>query len=219
MTTTAAVPAARPRKIDATAFPKPDEGATVLGEVVSWELDAVRVRYTHLRDALAASGLDPAVAREMLPRNAFARAARKLQERRIIRQVEDLDDVVRFQFTAEHRPGGLFTYELETVLTLDKATGAIACDDPGLADQARAAFDEEVAHRGTSDVTAIIKRLFADRKDARLDLIPINSRGTYFVRRDCLDHVDRIEAFVGRLNGYLTRLPIASGTARGDRSV
>ena len=38
-----------------------------------------------LVDALTASGLDPGVARELAPRHAFARACRRLSDRRIIR--------------------------------------------------------------------------------------------------------------------------------------
>ena len=53
----------------------------------------------HLQ-ALREAGLDEGVARELAPRHAFARACRKLSERRIIRPIAEDADTIRFQFTA-----------------------------------------------------------------------------------------------------------------------
>ena len=52
---------------------------------------------------------------------------------RIIRQVGEDEAAVTFQFTSESRDGDRFEYALETMLTLDKKTGTVTCDLPGLA--------------------------------------------------------------------------------------
>jgi hypothetical protein len=219
MTTETTAPASKPSRRTVRGFPEVAPEIPVHGEIVSWDLEGVRLPYSVLVQALDDSGLDGKAARPMLPHNAFKRAARTLTEKRIIRKVDEDEAAVRFQFTAEVRDGNQLRYDIETILTLDKETGAIASGDPDLTAKARAAFDDEVAHRNTGDVTALIQRIFADRRNPSLDLIPINKRGTYFVRKEQVEFVDKVEAFMGRLGGSLVRLPIAAGTVTGDRCV
>ncbi len=108
-------------------------GTRLLGEVISWTCSGVTVTHPALLAALADAGLDPGVARELAPKHAFTRACKKLCDRRIIRQVAEDEAAVRFQFTSESRDGNKFDYHLETMLTLDKKTGTVTCDLPGLA--------------------------------------------------------------------------------------
>ena len=61
-------------------------GVELHGEIITWSCAGGAIRHFELVDALSASGLDPKAARDMLPRNAFARACRKLAEARIIRR-------------------------------------------------------------------------------------------------------------------------------------
>src|SRR5205085_10865782 len=95
-------------------FPAIAPGARLLGEVISWTCPAAAVRHADLAAALAEAGLDPGVARELLPRHAFARACRKLAKDRIIRPVAEDESAITFQFTQESRRGDHFEYELET---------------------------------------------------------------------------------------------------------
>lgn len=92
-------------------------------------------------DALRESGLDETVARELAPRHAFSRACKKLARDRIIRQVSEDEAAITFQFTSEKRDGDRFAYELETLLTLEKATGKVSCPLPGLATLAQEHLD------------------------------------------------------------------------------
>src|SRR5438128_1667888 len=108
-------------------------GAALLGEIITWSCSRVAVRHLDLVDALTATGLDAGVARELAPRHAFTRACRKLADDRIIRQVAEDDATLTFQFTAEARVGDRYEYTLETLLHLDKGTGRVTCDLPGLA--------------------------------------------------------------------------------------
>src|ERR1700748_128526 len=109
-------------------FPGVVTGAKLLGEVITWDCSGITVRHLDLVDALTESELDPSVARELAPRHAFARACRKLSEARILRQVTENTNTIQFQFTAEHKEGDRFSYDFETLLTLEKATGKVTCE-------------------------------------------------------------------------------------------
>jgi hypothetical protein len=197
-------------------FPGVLAGGKLLGEVITWNCTGVLIRHRDLIDALRDAGLDETVARELAPRHAFARACKKLSEARIIRQVAEDDQVIRFQFTAEHRDGDRFTYDLETMLTLDKATGRVSCDLPGLATLAQEHLDHCLQARTGGDITRIVQRLF----ERRADLFPIRDKGgAYFVPQEHVGFVDRVQAFLGQINGRLARFPVPAGTPEGDRSV
>ena len=161
MTTTAAAP-----------FPVA-AGTRLLGEVISWTCAGVAVTHPALVAALADAGLDPAVARELAPRHAFTRACKKLSDQRIIRQVAEDDATLKFQFTHESRDGDRFAYTLETLLTLDKRTGTVTCDLPGLATLAQEHLDHALDARTGGDVTRVIQKLF----DRHADLFPVRPQG------------------------------------------
>jgi hypothetical protein len=188
----------------------------LLGEIITWSCSGVTVQHTDLIDALRDAGLDETVARELAPRHAFARACRKLSERRIIRPVAEDQNSIKFQFTSESKVGDRFEYKLETLLTLEKSTGKVCCDLPGLATLAQEHLDECIAVRTGADVTRCIQRLF----DRNADLFPIREKGgCYFVPREHSTFLDKVDRFVKGLNGNLRRFPVPSGTAHGDRSV
>ena len=191
-------------------------GTQLLGEVISWTCLGVTVTHAALVIALKDAGLDENVARELAPRHAFTRACRKLSDQRIIRQVGEDESTVRFQFTHESRTGDKFEYELETMLTLDKRTGTVACDLPGLATLAQEQLDRAIDARTGSDVTRVIQKLF----ERHADLFPIRPQGgCYYVPQRHAAFVDKVQLFLGRINGQLLRFPIQAGTSEGDRSV
>jgi hypothetical protein len=191
-------------------------GTQLLGEVISWTCLGVTVTHAALLTALKDAGLDENVARELAPRHAFTRACRKLSDQRIIRQVGDDESTVRFQFTHESRDGDKFEYQLETMLSLDKRTGRVACDLPGLATLAQEHLDRAIDVRTGSDVTRVIQKLF----ERHADLFAIRPQGgCYFVPVRHGAFVDNVQHFLGRINGQLLRFPIQAGTPEGDRSV
>src|SRR5438270_3650014 len=116
-------------------------GTRLLGDIITWSCAKVSIRHIDLITALRDSGLDESVARELAPRHAFARACKKLAQQRIIRQVAEDEKVLTFQFTQESRKDDHFEYALETMLFLDKATGKVTCDLPGLATLAQEELD------------------------------------------------------------------------------
>jgi hypothetical protein len=193
-----------------------EPGTRLLGEIITWSASGVRVSHLTLVEALRDSGLDEGVARELAPRHAFARACKKLSEARIIRPVSEDSASIQFQFTAERREEGRYSYELETLLTLEKATGKVSCDLPGLATVAQEELDRCIAVRTGGDVTRVVQRLF----ERQADLFPIREQGgAYFVPAEHTHFLEKVEGFLGRLNGRINRFPVPAGTPQGDRSV
>lgn len=191
-------------------------GTKLLGEIITWACAKLAIRHIDLIEALRDSGLDEGVARELAPRHAFARACKKLAQQRIIRQVGEDEKVITFQFTQESRKHDHFEYALETMLFLDKATGKVSCDLSGLATLAQEELDRCLEVRTGGDVTKVVQRLF----ERRADLFPIREQGgAYFVPQEHVDFVDRVQTFLGRLNGKMNRFPVPAGTPEGDRSV
>jgi hypothetical protein len=191
-------------------------GTKLLGEVIAWACPGVSVTHSDLVRALEDAGLDPAVARELAPRHAFSRACKRLSEQRIIRPVAEDAATVKFQFTQESREGDRYEYRLETTLTLDKQTGAVTCELPGLATMAQEELDRCISARTGSDVTRVVQKLF----ERQADLFPIRpSGGTYFVPQRHAAFIDQTQDLLNRVGGRLLRFPVPAGTAEGDRSV
>ena len=188
-------------------------GTRLLGEVIAWACPGLAVPHLTLVEALRDAGLDESVARELAPRHAFARACKRLSDQRIIRPVAEDATSVTFQVTAESRSGDRFEYELETMLVLDKQTGTVSCDLPGLASLAQEELDRCVAARTGSDVTRVVQRLF----ERTADLFPVRPQGgAYFVPAAHTGFVDQVQSLLDRLGGRLYRFPVPAGTREGD---
>src|SRR5215218_6296029 len=172
----------------ATVPPPVSAGTRLLGEVIAWACPGVSVTHADLVRALEAAGLDPGVARELAPRHAFSRACKRLSDQRIIRPVSEDAATIKFQFTAESREGDRYEYRLETTLTLDKQTGSVSCELPGLATMAQEELDRCIAVRTGSDVTRVIQKLF----ERQADLFPIRPQGgCYFCAIRHAGFIDR----------------------------
>jgi hypothetical protein len=191
-------------------------GARLHGEILTWTCNGVTVKHADLINALRDADLDEGVARELAPRHTFTRACRKLARDRIIRQVGEDETTITFQFTAERRDSDRFEYTLETLLVLDKESGKVSCELAGLATLAQERLDEAIVARTGGDVTRAVQRLF----DRQADLFPIRpAGGCYFVPAVHCAFVDKVQVFLGKLNGQLLRFPVPAGTSEGDRSV
>jgi len=203
--------------IETIPLPVPTSARTrLLGEVIAWACPGLSVTHTTLVAALEAAGLEPGVARELAPRHAFARACKKLSEQRIIRPVAEDAATIKFQFTQESREGDRFEYTLETMLTLNKQTGAVSCELPGLATAAQEQLDRCIAVRTGSDVTRVVQKLF----ERQADLFAVRpGGGCYFVPARHTVFTDRVQDLLNRVGGRLLRFPVPAGTSEGDRSV
>ncbi len=191
-------------------------GARLLGEVIAWACPGLTVPHADLVRALEAADLDPGVARELAPRHAFARACKRLSDQRIIRPIAEDTTSIKFQFTQETREDDRYEYRMETTLTLDKQTGSVSCELPGLATLAQEELDRCIAVRTGSDVTRVVQKLF----ERQADLFPIRpGGGCYFVPQRHAAFTDMIRVFLDRVGGRLLRFPVPAGTEEGDRSV
>jgi hypothetical protein len=191
-------------------------GTKLHGEIVAWNIEGVKVRYADLLAALHACGLEPNVARELLPRHAFARACKKLETNRIIRLVSEDEDTLSFQFTAERKEDDRFEYTFETLLKLAKKTGKVSGELPGLVTHAQELVNEAIAVRTGGDVPRVVQKLF----ERKADLFSIRpAGGAYFVPQRHAEFLAAIQRFLGAVGGQMWRFPVPAGTPHGDRSV
>ena len=98
---------------------------TLLGEIITFGSKSGSThKHADVVQALKDAGLDEKAAKEFLPGQAFARAAKKLSDERVIDVVNEWGDDVVFQFTKkffkgrDESEGG--DYRKEVYLTLDK---------------------------------------------------------------------------------------------------
>ena len=198
-------------------FIRENKAVRLLGEIVTWNSGAEGHSHADIVQSLKDCDLNHEVARELLPRHAFTRAAKKLTENRVIDPVNQDNDEIKFQFTKRFMEENEWKYSTECYLTLNKKTGRISCpSNPELETAAQDALDKAMEQRTSADVTKMIQKLF----DAEADLFPIRDQGgVYFVPQQYEAFVAKIEKFVTRLGGRVSRFPVPADTQQGDKSV
>lgn len=197
-------------------FVRDHKDLRLLGEVITWQVKTDSVKHNDVVNALVDAGLDDKLAREMLPKHAFTRAAKKLTEDRVIDVLRDEADTVTFQFTKRALRGDEWKYEKETLLVLDKVTGKIKCDNDDLRKFAQGELDRCIEARTASDVTKIVQKLFG--KEA--DLFPLRDQGgVYFVPNEHVGFTEKVGTFLDKLGGRLLRFPVPRDTRQGDQAV
>jgi len=188
----------------------------MLGEIITWKVQGVAISHADLISGLMASDLDCDVARELAPRNAFARACSKLDSERIIRKVAEDHATITFQFTREALEEGKFSYHFESLIFVNKHSGKITSENLELEKLAKEEFCRCMEARTASDVTRLIQRLF----ERHADLFSIRDQGgVYFVPEVHHDFIAKVENFLRNIGGTLQRFPIPAGSPQGDRAV
>ena len=188
----------------------------MLGEIITWKIQGVAISHADLISGLMTSDLDCDVAKELAPRNAFARACSKLDSERIIRKIAEDHEKISFQFTREANEGGKFHYYFESLLFLDKYSGSITSENLELEQLAKEEFGRCMEARTATDVTRLVQRLF----ERHADLFSIRDQGgAYFVPELHHDFITKVERFVRSIGGCLQRFPIPAGSPQGDRAV
>ena len=188
----------------------------MLGEIITWKIQGVAISHADLLSGLMASDLDCDVAKELAPRNAFARACSKLDSERIIRKIAEDHATITFQFTREANEGGKFHYYFESLLFLNKYSGGITSENLELEQLAKEEFGRCMEARTANDVTRLVQRLF----ERHADLFSIRDQGgVYFVPEEHHDFIAKVERFVRNIGGSLQRFPIPAGSPQGDRAV
>lgn len=174
------------------------------GEIVSWK-SPKECDYSLVMSSLTNNGLDASVARALLPRNAFIRGVRSMEDKRIIRKLKENPDSIVFQLNLIKKdPNGVgFEYPHETEIELEKDSGHINCSDQVLRAKVQTLLNLEMDRRTSGDITKIVQTLF---QKAGGDLIPIREQGgAYFVPANMKDLVDKIRNFLGDIGGEVRR--------------
>lgn len=192
-------------------------GMKLLGEVVCFNARSEKGhKQKDVVDALTAAGLDSKFAREIMPRFAFSRACKKLSESAVIDVVKETQDKIQFQFTKKMLKNDEFVFSKETMVFLNTTTGEIECAKKELKAVAQRLVDEAMENRTTTDITAMIQRMF----DKNGDLFPLRDQGgVYFVPVNHAPFLVQIEKFLEKLGGSVYRFPVPAGTQYGERAV
>jgi hypothetical protein len=194
----------------------------LLGEIVTWDMQAQELPLATVRQALDDSGLPPESIGDLRTATAFGRAIKELKEGRAIDRIktDTKSGIVHFQFTRKtlEASGLQIDFAFEALCSLDLSNGWIECPgSPQIEAHARAMFAHAVNHRQTSDITRLVQRLF----EQNADLYPINPRKgvAYFVPERFRAFSAQMEDFLSALGGTLLRFPVPTGTESGNRSV
>jgi hypothetical protein len=154
---------------------------TPVGYIISWHVPQV-VELQALRTALTQAGLDPDLAPDLKPAALVARTAgfiakltsNQTDTKRLSRPVGH----AARQITREEVVNDTLAYAKEAALTLDQ-NGAVACDDPTIAQMVPSSSSEVWRTRTASDVTRIVQKVV---ESVGSDLIPVREQGgAYFV--------------------------------------
>lgn len=176
------------------------EQRELLGVIVSFSPPS-EVEFYRLRAALSGAGWESGLAREMLPRDAFARAARQLRQGRLIDVVAETDDSILFQLTRKWSDENEVHFALDTQLTLDKTTGRVTCSDDALRVHAEGLISAHLGKRSRQDVLRILKKVY---EGAKADLVVISDAGgVYFVPDYHGQLIDATRKFLAHIDGKL----------------
>jgi hypothetical protein len=185
------------------------------GTIVSWT-PGDSVAYSDLLNALDTAGIDRSYAKEMAPRNAFARACKEMSDNRVIDLVEDNNGILLFQFTHKYLAKNTKSIEFtkECTLSLDKTSGNVSCANLELATLANKLIREHMNKRCSADITRLIQKIFEANKG---DLVPIRKQGgCYFVPFTHTDLLDKITILLKEVGGevlpFLIQKTSDSGT-------
>ena len=180
----------------------------LIGEIVSAE-PPPEVKYGALLAAMANAQIDQKFLKEMLPKNAFKRSIKELDEGRVIRKTEESADFIKFQFTKETAQGMGFNYSVEDFVTVDKKTGSCTSDiDPQLAVFAEKLINEKMEVRTTGDISRIFKKTF----ESGLGIYSIRKAGgCYFVPIQSQAMILKFEKFIEEIGGKMRRVQVPGG--------
>lgn len=177
-----------------------------IGEIVSWTAPS-KVLRADLLVALTTAGLSEDMAPEMLPRNAFKRAVRELEDGKIIRQCEEDVDHIAFQFTTEFLTNGEYEYATECFVKVNKSTGECTGTDQQVADLAHEKLVEKMEVRNASDISRMIQALFKRNGD----LFSVREAGgCYFVPQMHVGLVEQVQELVDLIGGSVRRFEICN---------
>jgi hypothetical protein len=179
-----------------------------IGHIITWRVPT-RVPLDSLRAAMAEAGIPEALAGDLHPRHALARALREMAhgQPRIVRRLPtDDQDRPRMQLTREYLTKLGLDYQRECVLTLDG--GVVRGDDAAIVTEAQRLLREHIETRMTHDLTRLVQRVVSE---AGTDLIPVREAGgAYFVPAGA-GVVAQLAVLLERIGGKLCLFAVTLG--------
>lgn len=187
-----------------------DAAAKIAGQTfwVEWPVNH-KVNHTDVMAALTNAGFDAKMARSLCNSYVFRRAIRQIVPDALKDLIVMDADVITFQISGRVKAADGVDYVKQAVVTCDKATGKISCNEPTILATTEAAFNAAVGLRTTTDCTRLVERIMKSRitKDV------FKAKGTYFANVSALPLIDQIEKFVTAIGGDVIRFDLAEGTA------
>lgn len=188
------------------------EGAVeipIIGFTCWWTVRNVDLSQAEFIRMLTAAGISTVYARTHNYRSAFTRALHSLEEKRIIRQVEETNSKLVYQFTAEetagHGDNKRLEYDLETIIEVDKNAyrkdgnfaAAIVKGRADIKKKVVELYEQEKVRYNSNDITRYVQKILNDRAD----FIPLRENGSvYFVPAAHQDTMERVIRLVNGLN-------------------
>jgi hypothetical protein len=192
-----------------------DMQTPALGFIVFWNVKELSITRDGLAERLIAFGLPSAYAKDHNYRSAYIRALRTMEEKRIIRKVDEDSSRIVYQFTAEARVDGDIPgleYHEETKVVIDKIIyqktedfgAALTCNQT-FRDRIISAFNEARSTYNSADVTRCIQKIFS----GAADIVSLRPQGSiYFVPAIYKDIVDKVRSLAESIGFQFSRVPI-----------
>jgi hypothetical protein len=185
----------------------------ILGYMCWWSIRNVDITQEQFAEMLTDVGLDDSYAREHNYMSAFKRALKMMEEKRIIRVVEDDATKMLCQFTAERKvkgngsdEGPSLEYDKETILRIDKNAyrkekdfaKALSQGDEAIREKVVEHFYREKVRYNSNDITRYVQKILRDRGD----ILPLRDQGNiYFVPSEYADLLEKVQKLVRRIAG------------------
>lgn len=179
-----------------------------VGSIIAWTTPE-SLNKVIFREALKSCDLDVKLAGSLKLKTAFTRACNTLKDKRIIRKVNETDNVISFQFTKEEHIGPEWEYTKETYIDLDKDTGRVShsgekeFDDTR--DQLQIQVEKYLGIYLSSDMSRTIDRIIRSQGD----LFPLKKHSSiYFVPEKYNDIIENIKKLLNIIKGDLIQVSI-----------
>ena len=191
----------------------------ILGYVCWWNIRNVDITQDQFATILRDCGINDKYAREHNYRSAFIRALKNLEEKRIIRLVEEDSAKFVYQFTAETKVDGTdhahLEYDEETVVVIDKQRyrdwnkieKAITKGREDIKEKLIKLFYQEKVRYKSSDITRYLQKILRDNAD----IISLRDQGSvYFIPASYQTVLDSVLKLVNMLSkeSVLEYLPV-----------
>lgn len=199
----------------------------IIGFWTFWSVRNVDLTQEQLKAKLTANGLSDKYALEHNYRSAFTRALANMEEKRIIRRIEENERRIVIQFTAEEvvREAGdkELQYEKETILTVDKkiyfeekdfAKALTSEGRPEIRRKVLNYFAEEKTKYNSGDITRYVQKILSDGAD----VISLRDQGClYFVPAGSQEFLQKVVNLVrGLSSSTMEMVPMPDVKASRD---